>query len=187
MLPQVAEERHGTPIVSVLKSALLQAVQRDLEADGSRLRRMMMGKWRDSNRRSLLRSLAEALNEGASSTEIASLISTSGRGNDIAFTYTKPDGTSTVRHVSVQGVSGASLRGATTMMERSRAFASTESPMQGLCKAAERATKPTAEADRGRPPGFPGFNVLAGGPGSFYSFPNSRSGTPSAKLLAVKF
>jgi hypothetical protein len=27
-------------------------------------------------------------------------------------------------------------------------------------------TEPTAEADRGRHPGFPSFNVLAGGPGS---------------------
>jgi len=102
------EAWYATSICS--ESMLLDAVQRDLEVDGSRLRRIMMGKWRDSNRGSLVRSLADALNEGSESTTIASLISTAGRSNDIAFTYTKPDGTSTVRHVSVQGVSGSSLR-----------------------------------------------------------------------------
>ena len=30
----------------------------------------------------------------------------------------------------------------------------------------KKRAEPTAEADRGRHPGFPSFNVLAGGPGS---------------------
>ena len=92
------------------ESALMEAVQRDLATEGARLRRIMMGKWRELNRGSLLRSLADALNSGAAPTEIATLISTAGRGNDIAFTYTKSDGIPKLRQVSVQGVSGASLR-----------------------------------------------------------------------------
>ena len=68
-----------------------------------------MGKWRDDNRDSLVQSLAAALNSQASPDQIAQLISTAGRGNDIVFTYTKPERGSETRRVSVQGVSGNSI------------------------------------------------------------------------------
>ncbi len=92
------------------ESQLVDAVQKDLSAKDSRLRRIMMGKWRDVNRESLVQSLADALNSQASPNQIAQLISTAGRGNDIVFTYTKPKGGSETRRVSVQGVSGNSIR-----------------------------------------------------------------------------
>ena len=92
------------------ESQLAEAVTRDLSANDSRLRRIMMGKWRDLNRDALVRSLADALNAQASPDEIAQLISTAGRGNDIVFTYTKQNGGTETRRVSVQGVSGNSIR-----------------------------------------------------------------------------
>jgi predicted DNA-binding transcriptional regulator YafY len=70
----------------------------------------MIGKWRDANRGSFVRSLADGLNSQASSQEIASLVANAGRGNDIRFTYTKPDGGSSTRTVSVEGVFRSSLR-----------------------------------------------------------------------------
>jgi hypothetical protein len=109
----VAAERRGESwyAPSICPEALLlEAVQRDLDSDGSRLRRIMMGKGQELNRRTSMESLADALNNGAEAKDIALLISTAGRGNDIAFAYTKPDGSSTLRQVSVQGISGDSLR-----------------------------------------------------------------------------
>jgi hypothetical protein len=91
-------------------STLLQAVQADLGFEDSRLRRIMIGKWRDANRGPLVHSIAEALNSRADPKEIASLVLRAGRGNSIEFTYTKPDGSSSLRRVSVQGISGKSLR-----------------------------------------------------------------------------
>jgi predicted DNA-binding transcriptional regulator YafY len=54
--------------------------------------------------------LAEAINNHAAPSEIEGLVSATGRGCDVMFTYTKPDGISSVRKVTVQGVSGGSLR-----------------------------------------------------------------------------
>lgn len=92
------------------ESYLVEAVQQDLSSEDSRLRRIMVGKWRDVNRDALVESLADALNAQASPDQIARLISSAGRGNDVIFTYTKPKGVSETRHVSVQGVSGNSIR-----------------------------------------------------------------------------
>jgi hypothetical protein len=109
----VAAERTGEAWIAssvCSESQLVDAVQRDLSGDDSRLRRIMMGKWRERNRDGLVKSLADALNAQASPDEIAQLISNAGRGNDIVFTYTKPKGGSDTRRVSVQGVSGNSIR-----------------------------------------------------------------------------
>lgn len=109
----VASERRGevwyAPSVCS-ESQLVEAVQRDLSAADSHLRRIMMAKWRVENRDGLVRSLASALNAHASPNDISNLISAAGRGCDVTFTYTKPKGESETRHVSVQGVSGSSIR-----------------------------------------------------------------------------
>jgi hypothetical protein len=91
-------------------SLLVDAVQQDISRQDSRLRGLMIGKWRDLNRDALVQSLADALNSQAPPDEIAKCISTGGRGNDIIFTYTKPEGGSDIRTVTVQGVSGNSIR-----------------------------------------------------------------------------
>jgi hypothetical protein len=92
------------------ESQFLDAVQMDLSAKDSLLRRIILGESRDVNRDSLAQSLADAFNSHASPDEIAQLISTAGRGMGIQFTYTKPNGDSETRRVSVQSVSGNSIR-----------------------------------------------------------------------------
>ena len=91
-------------------SYLIKAVQQDLRLKDSSLLKIMMGKWRDVSRNTLVKSLVDALNARGSPAQIARLISTAGRGNDIIFTYTKPKGVAETRHVSVLGVSGNSIR-----------------------------------------------------------------------------
>jgi len=92
------------------ESHLRDAVERDLSSGESRLRRIMMGKWRDVNRDAFAQSVAEALNSRVPAEELARLIATAGRGNEISFTYTKPNGRSQRRQVSVWGVSGKCIR-----------------------------------------------------------------------------
>jgi hypothetical protein len=89
---------------------LIEAVEQDLSAKGSRLRKIMMGKWREVNRGSLVVSLTDVLNAHSRPEQIAELISNAGRGNEIVFVYSKPNGEETTRHVTVEGVSGDSIR-----------------------------------------------------------------------------
>jgi len=56
-----------------------------------------------------VKSLVDALNSQATPEQIESLIAIAGRDNEITFTYTKSNGASETRHVSVLGVSGISL------------------------------------------------------------------------------
>jgi len=91
-------------------SCLLEAVQKDLSLTDSRLRRTMMGKRRAANPGASAETLVDALNAKASPDRIAELIGAAGRGSEITFTYTKPEGDSEVRRVSVQEVSGNLLR-----------------------------------------------------------------------------
>jgi hypothetical protein len=109
----VASERTGeawfaSSICS--ESQLAEAVTKDLSADDSQLRKIMMAQWRELNRDALVESLADSLNAQATPDEIGQLISTADRGNDIVFAYTKPKSGSETRHVSVQGVFGNSIR-----------------------------------------------------------------------------
>jgi hypothetical protein len=92
------------------KSYLVEAVQKDLSEDDSRLRKIMIGKWSAIHRDELTQSLANALNAQLPPEKIADLIARTGHGNEITFTYTKPNGNSEKRHVSIQNVSGQSLR-----------------------------------------------------------------------------
>ncbi len=85
-------------------SELAEVVTKDLSASDSRLRKIMIGKWRDANRDVLVGSLTDALNAHAAPDEIAQLISNAGRGNDIVFTYTKPDGQSETRPAHIKGI-----------------------------------------------------------------------------------
>ena len=81
---------------------LAEAVENDLSSKGSRLCKIMFGKWREANRGELVKSLADALNAQAPPDQIADLIANAGRGNEIVFTYTKPNGDSGTRHVTVE-------------------------------------------------------------------------------------
>jgi predicted DNA-binding transcriptional regulator YafY len=46
----------------------------------------------------------------ASSEKIGRLLAINGRGHAIVFRYTKPNGESEIRHVTIEGVSGESIR-----------------------------------------------------------------------------
>jgi len=92
------------------KSLLLQVVRDELALEDSGLRKIMFGKWRAANQGSLVGGLVDALNSNAPPEQIAQLIETAGRGNDIVFTYTKTKGGSETRRVTVRGVKGKSIR-----------------------------------------------------------------------------
>jgi hypothetical protein len=89
---------------------LVEAVENDLAQTGSRIHRIMTGKWREQNRGMLVKTLIDALNSQVSPQEIAGLIGDAGSGNEIIFVYSKPDGTFSTRHVTVYGVSGDAIR-----------------------------------------------------------------------------
>lgn len=89
---------------------LLLAVETDLEKENFGLHKRMLAKWRSENSGTVARSLVDALNSQASPDEIAELISSGGRGDKIAFTYTKPNGEAETRHVTAEGVLGHSMR-----------------------------------------------------------------------------
>jgi hypothetical protein len=91
-------------------SYLVKVVQKDLSIDNSRLRRIMLAKWRDAYHSTNVKSLVDALNSRATPEQIESLIATTGRSNEIIFTYTKPNGVSEIRRVSVMGMLGPLLR-----------------------------------------------------------------------------
>jgi hypothetical protein len=105
---RTGESWHATHICP--ESALREALESEAESEKARLRKRMLEQWRQLNRKHLYGSLIEAINAHASPAEIERRVATAGPGNDIAFTYTKPDGSSSTRKVTVQGVSGASLR-----------------------------------------------------------------------------
>lgn len=92
------------------KQYLVEAVENDLSRKGVRLRKLLMRKWQEANHGTLVESLVDALNAQASPKQIAELISVAGRDNEIIFTYTKPNGDSSRRHVTVKGVAGDSIR-----------------------------------------------------------------------------
>jgi predicted DNA-binding transcriptional regulator YafY len=86
------------------------AVQAELALKDWGLRRIMVGQWRAENRNDLTQSIADLLNNRSEPEQIAKLIATAGRGKEISFTYTKPDGVSRTWEVSVASVSGNLLR-----------------------------------------------------------------------------
>jgi hypothetical protein len=92
------------------ESLLVQAVDKDLKRNDSQLRKMMIAKWRSQNRDSFTKSLADALNAHASIGEIRTLLATNGQGQALVFRYTKLKGESEIRHVTIEGVSGESIR-----------------------------------------------------------------------------
>lgn len=92
------------------ESDLHETVSKDIAPTNAPLTRIMFGKWKAENNESLSRPLVDALNDHASPNEIATNMKAGGRGTDITFTYTKPDGSTGLRQVSVEGVSGNSLR-----------------------------------------------------------------------------
>jgi hypothetical protein len=92
------------------ESLLVQAVDKDLKRSDSQLQKMMIATWRNQNRNSFAKSLADALNAHASAKEIESLLANNGRGHAIVFRYTKPKGESEIRRVTIEGVSGESIR-----------------------------------------------------------------------------
>lgn len=108
----VAAERTGEAWIAVGlfdDSELLEVVRRELYY-GSPLRRVMFGKWYSLHRDYYAQSLVNHLNEGNQSPQkIAKQLRAAGRGTEITFTYTKPDGSAEVRHVSIRGVSGRFL------------------------------------------------------------------------------
>jgi hypothetical protein len=86
------------------------AVERDLEDKKVGLRKRMLAKWRGANAGAASNSLVDALNAQLPPEEIGALISSGGRGQDIVFKYTTPNGESSTRHVTIKGVSGNSIR-----------------------------------------------------------------------------
>jgi hypothetical protein len=92
------------------ESLLVESVYKDLKRSDSQLQKMMIAKWRSQNRNSFTKSLADALNAHAPSEEIGRLLAINGRGHAIVFRYTKSKGESEIRRVTIEGVSGGSIR-----------------------------------------------------------------------------
>jgi hypothetical protein len=92
------------------ESYLIEAVQKELSLKDSQLKRVMLGKWYGANREAYAGSLVDALNAHATPDEIADVLSRTGYGVDLVFTYTKPTGDAEVRQVTVMGVFKDSIR-----------------------------------------------------------------------------
>ena len=96
---------------SICDSQFLKlAVENELENKNIGLHKRMLAKWRGANRSTFAQLLIDALNEQASPDEIEDLIFAGGRGKEIVFTYTKPNGDYGTRHAAVDGISGDSIR-----------------------------------------------------------------------------
>jgi len=92
------------------ESLLNLAVQAELALQDSRLRRIMVGRWRAQNHGKHAQSIVDSLNNRGDPEQLAKLINATGYGKEIAFTYAKSDGTSRTRKVSVIDVTGHWLR-----------------------------------------------------------------------------
>jgi hypothetical protein len=90
-------------------SVLRAAVQNDLAQENSRLRRIMLAKWRDNDPAAFHQSIAEALNN-RNAARINELIARGGRGKALTFAYAKSDGSTRDRKVTLSSVSGNLLR-----------------------------------------------------------------------------
>lgn len=91
------------------ESCLRQVVLDELQMEGSSLRRIMLGKWRQRFGPEDPTPLVDALNAKAAPQDILRLLR-GRRGTRVRFTYTKADGTVSNRDVVVEGMSGNLLR-----------------------------------------------------------------------------
>ncbi len=92
------------------REALAIAVEAELALENSGLRRIIFGRWRAEVRDALAQSVAGLLNSGSPSESIGELLAAGKTGCKLAFVYTKPDGSSRTRRVSVTSVAGKLLR-----------------------------------------------------------------------------
>jgi hypothetical protein len=103
------------------ESYLRQAVLDELQMEGSSLRRIMLGKWRQQFGPEDPAPLVEALNKGATSEEIFRLLQ-GRRGTTITFTYVKANGSISTRKVVIKGISGNCLRAVEQEGQESKSF-----------------------------------------------------------------
>lgn len=94
---------------SFAESVLRAAVQNDLAQANSRLRRIMLAKWRDNNPAAFNQSIADAFNN-RNIARINELIARGGRGKVLVFAYAKSDGSTRDRKVTISSVSDNLLR-----------------------------------------------------------------------------
>lgn len=90
---------------------LIEIVKRDLDAKNSNLRKIMFRVKRNSNPDLYTSEAIEALNASEPVEVIEKLIPQVSGGLDVSFIYTKSDGTSNSREVTIFGTSGNSVRG----------------------------------------------------------------------------
>lgn len=93
------------------ESCLAAVVTNDLAAKESRLRRVMLGKWREAGDAPVSRRLVAALNGKASPEVIDEIITQQGdQDRTLVFVYTKSSGDVDERTVAVQRVRGMCIR-----------------------------------------------------------------------------
>lgn len=90
---------------------LWRAVEVELALPNSGLRRIMMARWRESNRGKFAQAIADALNNKCDSGQLAEKIDAARGVRGISFMYAKDDGSCRMRKVKVSSVSGNLLRG----------------------------------------------------------------------------
>jgi hypothetical protein len=92
------------------ESLLVHAVNTELASENSDLRRIIVNRWHVENRRKAIKAISEGLNEKMGPEELANRLETFGAGRHMSFRYTKPDGSSRIRQVSVWKVTGNILK-----------------------------------------------------------------------------
>jgi predicted DNA-binding transcriptional regulator YafY len=88
----------------------MHAVNAELASENSDLRRIIVKRWHVENRRKAITAISEGLNEKRGPEAIAKLLEAFGSGRHMSFRYTKPDGSSRIRQVSVWKVTGNLLK-----------------------------------------------------------------------------
>lgn len=106
--PRTGEAWQACQICS--QAQLAEVVRKELLSEGSRLRKLMLGKWYGEHHDVFAKDLTDTLNAGGTPEQIAAIIRLARRGIRLTFIYTKELGQSEKRRVIVQGVSGSMLR-----------------------------------------------------------------------------
>jgi hypothetical protein len=91
------------------KYLLFDVIEKELKSKKSRLRKIMLNKWRANNRSITVQRFIDLINENATFDEISELDASSICGVDLVFKYTKTNTSSEKRYVTVTGLKGNTI------------------------------------------------------------------------------
>jgi hypothetical protein len=94
----------------ISQADLMKTVQNEITPAGANLRRMMIGKWLDTNAASIAAPAIDAINARRSAAEIEALIKDAGRSHEVTFMYDSPEKGPERRSVVLRGASGDSIK-----------------------------------------------------------------------------